>query len=104
MMPKIQVHLILDLKNLIKKSNSNLLQIVHSQTLPNLCSALAGAARTQLANPLPFTASGAAVAFWFFSATGKELGPRGYERANNQYTLNSLSFEGQKKQKPIFFP
>ena len=70
----------------------------------NRCSALTGAARTQLANSLPFIASGAAVAFWFFSATGKELGPRGYERANNQYTLNSLSFEGQKKQKPIFFP
>ncbi len=75
MMPKIQVHLILDLKNLIKKSNLNPPQIVHSQTLPNLFSALAGAARTTLANPMPFIASGAAVAFWFFSATGKELGP-----------------------------
>ena len=80
MTPKIQVHLILDLKNLIKKSNLNQLQIVHSQTLPNLCSALAGAAMTTLALSLTFTASDAAVAFWFFSATGKELGPRGYER------------------------
>jgi len=41
---------------------------------------LTGAARTPLANPLPFIASGAAVAFWFFSATGKELSPRGHER------------------------
>jgi hypothetical protein len=46
----------------------------------NRCSALTGAARTQLANSLPFIASDAAVAFWFFSATGKELGLRGYER------------------------
>ena len=80
MTPKIQVHLILDLKNLIKKSNLNQLQIVHSQTLPHRCSALAGAARTTLANPLTFIASGAAVVFWFFSATEKGLGPRGYER------------------------
>ena len=49
----------------------------------NRCSALTGAARTTLANPQPFIASDAAVAFWFFSATGKELGPRGYERENN---------------------
>jgi hypothetical protein len=35
---------------------------------------------TTLAFAEPFIASGAAVAFWFFSATGKELGPRGYER------------------------
>ncbi len=80
MMPKIQVHLILVLKNLIKKSNLNPPQIVHSQTLPNLSSALAGAAMTTLAFAQPFIASDAAVAFWFFSATGKELGPRGYER------------------------
>ena len=65
---------------------------------------IGSAARTPLANPLPFIASGAAVVFWSFSTIGKGLGPRGYERANNQYTLNSLSFEGQKKQKPIFFP
>ena len=43
-------------------------------------SALTGAAITPLANPLPFIAAGAAVAFWFFFATEKELGPRGYER------------------------
>ena len=42
--------------------------------------ALAGAAITPLANPLTFIASGAAVAFWFFFATEKELGLRGYER------------------------
>jgi hypothetical protein len=41
---------------------------------------LAGAAITSLANPLTFIASGAAVAFWFFFATEKELSPRGYER------------------------
>jgi len=45
---------------------------------------LAGAAMTTLANPQPFIASGAAVAFWFFFATEKELGPRGYERTNYQ--------------------
>jgi hypothetical protein len=39
-----------------------------------------GAAMTTLAFAEPFTASGAAVAVWFVSATGKELGPRGYER------------------------
>ena len=42
--------------------------------------ALTGAAITTLANPLPFIAAGAAVAFWFFFATEKELSPRGYER------------------------
>ena len=41
---------------------------------------MAGAAITSLANPLTFIASGAAVAFWFFFATEKELSPRGYER------------------------
>jgi len=41
---------------------------------------LTGAARSPIANPLTFIASGAAVAFWFFFATEKELGPRGYER------------------------
>ena len=46
----------------------------------NRSSALTGAARTPLANPLPFIASGAAVAFWSFSATGKGLAPRGHER------------------------
>jgi hypothetical protein len=71
----------------IVNPNSNLPQIVHSQTLPNLCSALAGAARTTLANPQPFIALDAAVAFWFFSATGKELGPRGYERENHHRWL-----------------
>jgi hypothetical protein len=38
-------------------------QIVRSQTLPHLSSALAGAAMTSLANPLPFIASDAAVGF-----------------------------------------
>jgi hypothetical protein len=41
---------------------------------------LIGAAITQLANPLTFIAAGAAAAFWSFSAAGKGLGPRGYER------------------------
>ena len=49
-------------------------------TFVHLSSALTGAARTQLANPLTFIAAGAAVAFWFFFATEKELSPRGYER------------------------
>jgi hypothetical protein len=43
-------------------------------------SALTGAAITTLAFAEPFIAAGAAVAFWFFFATEKELGPRGYER------------------------
>ncbi len=42
-----------------------------------------GAARTSLANPLPFIASGAAVGFWYFFPTEKGLGLRGYERAKN---------------------
>ncbi|WP_395627477.1 hypothetical protein, partial [Daejeonella sp.] len=86
-------------KFVFENSKSNPPQIVHSLSFVHLSSALAGAARTTLANPQPFTALDAAVAFWFFSATGKELGLRGYERENHQYTLNSLSFEGQKKQK-----
>jgi hypothetical protein len=48
---------------------------------------LAGAARTSQALVEPFIASGAAVAFWFFSATGKELGPSGYERAKHHKWL-----------------
>jgi hypothetical protein len=42
--------------------------------------ALTGAAITVLALAEPFIAAGAAVAFWFFFATEKELSPRGYER------------------------
>ena len=42
--------------------------------------ALTGAAITVPALAEPFIAAGAAVAFWFFFATEKELGPRGYER------------------------
>jgi hypothetical protein len=42
---------------------------------------LTGAAITVLALAEPFIAAGAAVAFWFFFATEKELGPRGYERS-----------------------
>ncbi|WP_395810410.1 hypothetical protein [Daejeonella sp.] len=41
---------------------------------------MTGAAITTLAFAEPFIAAGAAVAFWFFFATEKELGPRGYER------------------------
>ena len=48
--------------------------------LITVSSALTGAAITYWANPLPFIAAGAAVAFWFFFATEKELSPRGYER------------------------
>ena len=43
-------------------------------------SALTGAAITVLAFAEPFIAAGAAVAFWFFFATEKELSPRGYKR------------------------
>ena len=42
--------------------------------------ALTGAAITVPAFVEPFIAAGAAVAFWFFFATEKELSPRGYER------------------------
>ena len=41
---------------------------------------MTGAAITVLALAQPFIAAGAAVAFWFFFATEKELSPRGYER------------------------
>ena len=51
-----------------------------AQTFDNRSSALTGAAITVLAFAEPFIAAGAAVAFWFFFATEKELGPRGYER------------------------
>ena len=44
-------------------------------------SALTVAAITVLALAEPFIAAGAAVAFWFFFATEKELSPRGYERS-----------------------
>jgi len=53
----------------------------------NRYSALAGAARKQLAKPLLFIASGAAVGFWYFFPTEKGLGPRGYERANHHKWL-----------------
>ena len=46
----------------------------------HLSSALTGAAMTTPALAEPFIAAGAAVAFWFFFATEKELSPRGYER------------------------
>jgi hypothetical protein len=42
---------------------------------------LTGAEITVLALAEPFIASGAAAAFWSFSAEGKGLGPRGYERS-----------------------
>jgi hypothetical protein len=48
--------------------------------LITVVSALTGAAITVLALAEPFIAAGAAVAFWFFFATEKELSPRGYER------------------------
>ncbi|WP_395807144.1 hypothetical protein [Daejeonella sp.] len=51
-----------------------------AQTFNNLSSALTGAAITVLALAEPFIAAGAAAAFWSFSAAGKGLGPRGYER------------------------
>ena len=51
-----------------------------AQTFNNRCSALTGAAITDPALAEPFIAAGAAVAFWFFFATEKELSPRGYER------------------------
>jgi len=41
---------------------------------------LTGAAITNPALAEPFIAAGAAAAFWSFSAVGKGLSPRGYER------------------------
>ncbi|NQV76267.1 MAG: hypothetical protein HQ491_09475 [Bacteroidetes bacterium] len=41
---------------------------------------MTGAAITVPALAQTFIAAGAAVAFWFFFATEKELSPRGYER------------------------
>jgi hypothetical protein len=49
--------------------------------LITVSSALTGAAITDPALAEPFIAAGAAVAFWFFFATEKELSPRGYERS-----------------------
>ena len=60
--------------------NTIFLSATLAQTFNNRCSALTGAAITVLALAEPFIAAGAAVAFWFFFATEKELGPRGYER------------------------
>ena len=68
---------------------------------------------TTLALAEPFIASDAAVAFSFFFATEKGLGPRGYEREislklqfsllnPNPKKIESLSFEVQKKQKTFF--
>lgn len=57
-----------------------LLSATLAESINNRSTALTGAARTQLANPLTFKASGAAAAFWSFSAAGKGLGPRGHER------------------------
>ena len=51
-----------------------------AQTFNNRSSALTSAAITVPALAEPFIAAGAAVAFWFFFATEKELSPRGYER------------------------
>jgi hypothetical protein len=52
-----------------------------AQTFNNRSSALTGAAITVLAFAEPFIAAGAAAAFWSFSAVGKGLSPRGYERS-----------------------
>jgi hypothetical protein len=65
-----------------------LLSATLAESINNRSTALTGAARTQLANPLTFKASGAAAAFWSFSAAGKGLGPRGYERAINPIIPN----------------
>jgi len=65
-----------------KKVNHNyFLSATLAQTFNIRCSALTGAAITVLALAEPFIAAGAAVAFWFFFATEKELSPRGYERS-----------------------
>jgi hypothetical protein len=72
---------------------------------------LAGAAMIYPANPLPFIASDAAVGFWSLFSYRKRTSLRGNERKcqkhhnrafNNKTKLNTLSFEGQKKQKPFF--
>ena len=57
--------------------------------------ALTGAAITDQALAEPFIAAGAAVAFWFFFATEKELSPRGYER--NEMIKCLVSNTKQKK-------
>ena len=61
--------------------------------------ALTGAAITDPALAEPFIAAGAAVAFWFFFATEKELSPRGYER--NEITKCLVGNTKQKKHKII---
>jgi hypothetical protein len=56
---------------------------------------LTGAAITTPAFVEPFIAAGAAVAFWFFFATEKELSPRGYERNE---IMNAETMKTYKKQ------
>ena len=63
--------------------------------LITVSSALTGAAITVPALVEPFIAAGAAVAFWFFFATEKELGPRGYERKE---IMNAETTKTYKKQ------
>ena len=51
------------------------ISVTLAPNINNRYSALTGAVRTQLANPLTFIASGAAVGFWYFFPTEKGLGP-----------------------------
>ena len=64
----------------MKLQHNYFLSSTLAQTFNNRSSALTGAAITVLALAEPFIAAGAAVAFWSFSAVGKGLSPRGYER------------------------
>jgi len=63
---------------------------------------LTGAAITVLALAEPFIAAGAAVAFWSFSAAGKGLGPRGYER--NEIIKCLVILNTKIKNHPLLFP
>ena len=67
-------------KTFMNLKHNYFLSATLAQTFNNRSSALTGAAITVLAFAEPFIAAGAAVAFWFFFATEKELSPRGYER------------------------
>ncbi len=73
-MPRKTVNTIFNLRHACSKG------VLRTQTFNTRSSALTGAAITVLAFAETFIAAGAAVAFWFFFATEKELGPRGYER------------------------
>jgi hypothetical protein len=62
-------------KNFLHEGKRHYLAGIKALSHPHLHSALAGAEMIYPAQALPFIASDAAVAFWYFSAIGKGLAP-----------------------------